>query len=86
MNENADGSCLITGKNGEPLGSIDKSSICNKISEGAAPETEIFRWMISPPVTINETAGINEAIGLISSSKSDMHLYHIRREKDNRGS
>ena len=70
MNENAAGSLLITSKNGEPLGFIDKSSICNKISEGAAPETEVFRWMISPPVTITGTASVNEAIGLIHSSKS----------------
>jgi len=71
MNENGTGSVLITGKNGEPLGFMDRTSICNRLSDAGAPETEIFRWMISPPLIISQTASINEAIGLINSSKSD---------------
>jgi signal-transduction protein with cAMP-binding, CBS, and nucleotidyltransferase domain/PAS domain-containing protein len=71
MNEYETGSVLITGKNGEPLGFIDKNSICRRLSEGADPETAVFRWMTSPPVLISQRAAINEAISLIQSSKSD---------------
>jgi len=71
MNEHETGSVLITGKNGEPLGFIDKNLICSRLSEGADPESAVLRWMTSPPVLISQRAGINEAISLIHSSKSD---------------
>ncbi len=70
MKQNETESVLIMDKNGEPLGFIDKTSIFRRLSEGAAPETEVFRWMFSPPLLISQKATINKAIGLIHGNKS----------------
>ena len=68
MKENNTSVAVVTGKEGKPLGIIDSPTIGFRLAEGASPDTEIFRWMSSPPAFIRQNASIGEAFGMIGNS------------------
>jgi signal-transduction protein with cAMP-binding, CBS, and nucleotidyltransferase domain len=68
MQENNTHFIIVANKNGEPLGVIDAEVIGFRLTEGGSPETEIFRWMSSPPDFIRYDARINEAFQMIQNS------------------
>lgn len=68
MKENDIQTIIITNQNGEPMGTIDSSAIGFRIAEGGSPETEIFRWMNSPPIFLSREAKISDAFSKIQNS------------------
>ena len=68
MKENNTRFIVVTNKNGEPMGVVDATMIGFRLAEGGSPETEIFRWMSSPPDIIRDHMHINEAFGRIQDS------------------
>jgi len=69
MKENDTQTVVIINKQGEPMGTIDSSTLGLKLSEQGSPETEIFRWMISPPDFISGNAKIYEAFSSLYINK-----------------
>ncbi|MBN1142768.1 MAG: cache domain-containing protein, partial [Bacteroidales bacterium] len=59
---------VVTNKDGEPMGVIDSATIGFRLMEGGSPETEIFRWMSSPPDFIHHQASVMDAFSMIQSS------------------
>ena len=59
---------LVIDEFGEPVGIADAVTIGSKLAEGGSPETEIFRWMNSPPIYISSRAKVNEAFSMINKS------------------
>ncbi len=68
MKENNTRFVTVINKKGDPLGIIEAGVICLKLSEGGSSETEIFRWMSSPPDLISEDTKINKAFVIIQES------------------
>ncbi len=56
---------IITNKKGEPMGTIDSYTIGLRLAEGGSPQTEIFRWMHSPPLFMDQEAAISIAFNKI---------------------
>ncbi|MBE0666151.1 MAG: CBS domain-containing protein, partial [Bacteroidales bacterium] len=59
---------IVINSDGDPLGIIDAKTVGLRLAEGGSPETEIFRWMSSPPYYIHHTATVGEAFGMIQNS------------------
>ncbi len=59
---------LVVNKDKEPLGVADAGVIGLRLAGGGLPETEIFRWMSSPPDYISQNSTIDEAFGMIGKS------------------
>ncbi|MCJ7820465.1 MAG: cache domain-containing protein, partial [Bacteroidales bacterium] len=59
---------IVINSSGDPLGIIDAKTVGLRLAEGDSPETEIFRWMTSPPDYIHHTATVGEAFGMIQNS------------------
>ena len=83
MKENNTDIIIVENKNGEPLGIIDAGIIGLRLAEGGSPETEVFRWMSSPPDLIRHNATINEAFGMIRNSLRKCLLVFSDKEKIN---
>lgn len=81
MKENNTEVVIVSNRNGDPLGVVDAGTIGFRLSEGGSPETEIFRWMSSPPVLINEDSCIFEAFGMIRSSVQKCLLVTDKKNK-----
>jgi len=60
---------IVMNKNDEPLGVGDATEIGSRLAEGGAPETEIFRWMNSPPDFIPEKSRVVEAFRMIGKNR-----------------
>ena len=67
MKENGVSCILITDKTGRPAGVADATSLGYRLGEGGLPQTEIFRWMSSPPYFISSGASVKEAFRLINN-------------------
>ena len=70
MKENDIQAVVVINQNGEAMGIIDSSIIGFRLSEGGSPDTQIFRWMVSPPLFISKNARILEAFGIIQNSQN----------------
>ena len=70
MKENDIQTVVVTNQDGDPMGIIDSSTIGYRLSEGGSPDTELFRWMTSPPIFISQSAKISEAFKLIRTSQN----------------
>jgi PAS domain S-box-containing protein len=81
MKENNTQVIIVSNKNGEPLGVIDSGTIGIRLAEGGSPETEIFRWMTSPPVLISEDSSIYKAFGMIRNSLQNCLLVTDKENK-----
>lgn len=68
MKENNTRFVTVINKNGDPLGIIEAGMICLKLAEGESSETEIFRWMSSPPDLISQDKKIIKAFVMIQES------------------
>ncbi len=68
MQENDIQAIIITNNKGEPMGTIDSSTLGLRLAEGGSPQTELFRWMNSPPLFIDREAKISNAFSKITSS------------------
>jgi PAS domain S-box-containing protein len=74
MQENNTQFIVVTDKNGEPLGVINAGIIGFRLAKGGSPETEIFRWMNSPPDFIHSDARIHEAFRMIQNNMKECLL------------
>jgi signal-transduction protein with cAMP-binding, CBS, and nucleotidyltransferase domain/PAS domain-containing protein len=70
MKENDIQIVVVTNQKGDPMGILDSSTIGFRLSEGESPDTELYRWMSSPPLFINRNARISEAFGMIWNSQN----------------
>jgi signal-transduction protein with cAMP-binding, CBS, and nucleotidyltransferase domain/PAS domain-containing protein len=70
MKENDIQAIIVTNLQGEPMGIIDEAAIGLKLAEGGSSDTEVFRWMSSPPVYIKSEAKISEAFEKILNSQN----------------
>ncbi len=70
MKENNTRFVTVINRKGDPLGIIEAGVICFKLAEGHSSETEIFRWMSSPPDLISPDTNINKAFSMIHNSLS----------------
>jgi signal-transduction protein with cAMP-binding, CBS, and nucleotidyltransferase domain/PAS domain-containing protein len=68
MKENNSQFLAVTNKNGEPMGIIDAVMVGIRLAEGGSSQTEVFRWMSSPPDFIQHDATINDAYRIMQSS------------------
>ena len=68
MKENNTRFITVINKKGDPLGIIEAGVIFFKLAEGGSSDTEIFRWMSSPPDLISHDAKINKAFVMIHDS------------------
>jgi signal-transduction protein with cAMP-binding, CBS, and nucleotidyltransferase domain/PAS domain-containing protein len=68
MKENDIGFVVVTNKDTEPMGVIDSATIGFRLTEGGSPDTEIFRWMSSPPDFIHHQASVMDAFAMIQNS------------------
>ena len=68
MKENSVSCILVTDETGRPAGVADATSLGYRLGEGGLPQTEIFRWMSSPPYFISSGASVKEAFGLINNN------------------
>ncbi len=59
---------IVNDKNDEPIGVISAAIIGIKLGEGGTTDTEVFRWMNSPPDYINYKSSVNEATAAIQNS------------------
>ena len=58
---------IVMNKCLEPLGVAEAGEIGFRIAEGGSPETEIFRWMNSPPDFISQDSEIEDAFGILGA-------------------
>jgi PAS domain-containing protein/CBS domain-containing protein len=70
MKENDSNVVIVTNQKGDPMGVIDSYTIGSGIAEGGSPDTELFRWMTSPPLYINQNATIFEAFAMMQKSRN----------------
>ena len=68
MKENSVSCILVTDESGRPAGVADAITLGYKLGEGGLPQTEIFRWMSSPPYYISSRASVKEAFRLINNN------------------
>lgn len=68
MKEAETGVIVVVNSTGDPMGVADAQSIGTVISEGAAPVSEIFRFMKAPPLFIREDARVADAMEKIRHS------------------
>lgn len=59
---------IITDRDGVPLGVADAVQTAMRLAEGGSPETEIFRWMYSPPAFISGNSEIQKAFEMAGSN------------------
>ena len=59
---------IITGSDGEPIGVSDAVQTGIRLAEGGSPDTEIFRWMDSPPAFITGNSEVQRAFEMIVSN------------------
>jgi signal-transduction protein with cAMP-binding, CBS, and nucleotidyltransferase domain/PAS domain-containing protein len=69
MKENNVRQIIVTNREGSPMGIIDSSGIGFHLSAGGRTDTEVFRWMTSPPAYILADARISEAFSLVRKSQ-----------------
>lgn len=68
MKESGTQALIIINNKGEPMGTIDFYTIGLRLAEGGSPQTEIFRWMHSPPLFIDQDSVISIAFNKIHKS------------------
>jgi len=68
MEENNTPFLIVMNKSLEPVGIAEAGDIGLRIAEGGSPETEIFRWMKSPPDFISQDAEIADVFGILGGS------------------
>jgi signal-transduction protein with cAMP-binding, CBS, and nucleotidyltransferase domain/PAS domain-containing protein len=59
---------IVMNKSLEPVGVAEAGDIGFRIAEGGSPETEIFRWMRSPPDFISQDTEIADVFGIFGAS------------------
>ncbi len=58
---------VVMNKSLEPAGVAEAGDIGFRLAEGGSPETEIFRWMKSPPDFISQDAEIVDVFGILGA-------------------
>jgi PAS domain S-box-containing protein len=59
---------IVTGKDGGSLGVADAVKTGIRLAEGGSPDTEIFRWMDSPPSIISDSSEIQKSFEIIGNN------------------
>ena len=72
---------VVTDDDNNPLGVADAEAIGIRLAKGDSPESEIFRWMDSPPDNISIDARIDEAFRMVGK---EMKKNLIVINKENR--
>lgn len=73
---------LVTDESGDPVGVADAATIGIKMGEGGSLQSEIFRWMSSPPSFIHSSATVNEAFSIINEGSARCLLVTSRDKGD----
>jgi signal-transduction protein with cAMP-binding, CBS, and nucleotidyltransferase domain len=81
MKENDTQYIIVSNKVGEPMGVIDSGSVGLRLTEGGSRDTEVFKWMISPPDLIRQDTPIQEAFRMIRNSQKKCLLAFDRENK-----
>jgi len=68
MKEKSTHFLIVMNKSLEPVGVAEAGDIGFRIAEGGSAETEIFRWMKSPPDFISQDAQIIDVFGILGAS------------------
>jgi CBS domain-containing protein len=68
MKETNSTCAVVLNKEGEAMGVVDTGMIAIRLADGESPDTEIFRWMSSPPSFIDYDNKINEAFKILETS------------------
>jgi len=68
MKEKSTHFLIVMNSSLEPVGVAEAGDIAFRIAEGGSPETEICRWMKSPPDFISQDTEVADAFGILGGS------------------